>query len=82
MQISAGDVDFLHKDHVQLRMEEEEGMYPPKFTVGLLSLEAAESTKVHFEFQGAKKKIAMDIPLHIESMCFIMQINFTNLRER
>ena len=73
-QISAGDVDFFHKDHVQLRMEEEEGMYPPKFTVGLLSREAAESTKACFDFHGATKKISMDIPLHLESTCAIVSM--------
>ena len=73
-QISAGDVDFFHKDHVQLLMEEEEGMYPPKFTVGLLSREAAESTKARFDFHGATKKISMDIPLHLESTCAIVSM--------
>ena len=67
-QINAEDVDFQHKDHEQLQFEEKQGMYPPKFTIGILSLPEAKSTKVNFNFSGANRRIVMDIPLQMEGI--------------
>lgn len=63
LQITADDVDFQHKDPKQLCMEEQHGMYPPKFTVRAHSLSGAGNAKVRFNFTGGDKRIAMDILL-------------------
>lgn len=55
-----------------LRREEEHGMYPPKFSVGITSLDGARSTKVHFCFFGANKKMATDVPLIIPGQGMII----------
>ena len=68
-QIRAEDVDFHHKDYELLRRQEEHGIYPPKFTVGIIPPDAARSIKAHFSFFGAKEKIAMDIPLQVQGLC-------------
>lgn len=64
-QINAEDIDFRVKEYDVLRREEEHGMYPPKFSVGITSLDGARSTKVHFCFFGASRKMATEIPLKV-----------------
>lgn len=63
LQITADDVDFQHKDPQQLCLEEQHGMYPPKFTIRAHSLSGAGNAKVRFNFRGGDKRIAMDILL-------------------
>ena len=65
IQINAEDIDFRLKEFDVLRREEEHGMYPPKFSVGITSLDGARSTKVRFCFFGANRKMATEIPLRV-----------------
>ena len=71
LQILLSDVDFfVSGDNLEeLKIKEEEGMYPPRFNLMISCTPMAGQSKTRVEFRGARKEILFDILLKPLPLC-------------
>ena len=63
------DIDFFFRDHnmiENLKIKEENGMYPPRFHAMINCTEKARLSQARFEFTGATQNLVFDVPLRPE----------------
>ena len=75
-QISVNDIDFFVRDiddikKGQLKLKEENGMYPPRFSVVIGCFQQAKPRPASFRFTGATHDLTFDVILspHVQPSC-------------
>lgn len=70
LKIKKSDIDFFTdgEDNWErdLKLKEEEGLYPPFFKVNLDILPSAEMKSVKISFEGATEELKIDLQISVE----------------
>ena len=63
-QILLRDIDFFSHGKYMLKLQEEKGIYPPRFNVFISCSPTARQSKARIQFKGSAKEFIFDIPVN------------------
>ena len=63
------DIGFSDASYDTLKIQEDCGLYPPRFKVIISCSPTAQPAIARVEFRGAVNDLIFDIPLHVFSLC-------------